>query len=177
YKKFQHQYNLTEYDARQLTEEKSLANYFENVAAINTNYKAISNWMLGPVRQYLNESNILFSKLLLQPASLAQLVSLVEEGKVNFSVASSRILPLLLKNTTKSPLEFATELNLIQVKDSAEIESWVDEVIDKMPEKIAEYKKGKKGLMGLFVGEVKKISKGKADPQVSIKLLEEKLGK
>jgi aspartyl-tRNA(Asn)/glutamyl-tRNA(Gln) amidotransferase subunit B len=84
---------------------------------------------------------------------------------------------LLLSGTDKSPLEHAQELNLIQVKDSNEIESWVDEVINKMPDKIAEYKKGKKGLMGMFVGEVKKISKGKADPQVSMKLLEEKLSK
>jgi aspartyl-tRNA(Asn)/glutamyl-tRNA(Gln) amidotransferase subunit B len=174
---FRQQYNLPEYDARQLTEEKSIADYFENVAVINSNYKAISNWLLGPVRQYLNENNFSFAELLLQPASLAQLISLVEEGKVNFSVASSRILPLLLSGTDKSPLEHAQELNLIQVKDSNEIESWVDEVINKMPDKIAEYKKGKKGLMGMFVGEVKKISKGKADPQVSMKLLEEKLSK
>jgi aspartyl-tRNA(Asn)/glutamyl-tRNA(Gln) amidotransferase subunit B len=175
YKKYQTKYHLPEYDARQLSEEKSMADYFEDVASLNNNFKAISNWMLGPLRQYLNEKNIAFSNISLKPTSLAQLITLVEEGKINFSVASSRILPLLLENSNSTPLELATQLNLIQIKDSNEIENWVDEVINKMPGKVAEYKKGKKGLMGLFVGEVKKLSKGKADPQVSIKLFEEKL--
>jgi aspartyl-tRNA(Asn)/glutamyl-tRNA(Gln) amidotransferase subunit B len=133
--------------------------------------------MLGPIRQYLNERNISFSDFSLKPLSLAQLISIVEEGGINFSVASSRILPLLIETENITPLELATQLNLVQVKDSNEIENWVDEVINKMPDKVAEYKKGKKGLIGLFVGEVKKLSKGKADPQVSIKLFEEKLSK
>lgn len=175
YKKFQQEYHLPEYDARQLSEEKSMADYFEVVATINKNYKAISNWMLGPIRQHLNEKNLSFAELALPADSFSQLISIVDEGKVNFSVASSRILPLMFHKPDKSPLALATELNLLQVKDNNEIENWVNEVISKMPDKIAEYKKGKKGLMGLFVGEVKKISKGKADPQVCIKLLEEKL--
>ena len=83
----------------------------------------------------------------------------------------------MFEDSSKTPLQIATELNLIQVQDSNEIENWVDSVIAKMPDKVTEYKKGKKGLMGLFVGEVKKISKGKADPQISMKLLEEKLNK
>jgi aspartyl-tRNA(Asn)/glutamyl-tRNA(Gln) amidotransferase subunit B len=177
YKKFQTQYNLPESDARQLSQEKSMADYFETTASLNANFKAISNWMLGPIRQYLNERNISFSEFSLKPLSLAQLISLVEEGEINFSVASSRILPLLIEKENITPLELATQLNLVQVKDSNEIENWVNEVINKMPDKVAEYKKGKKGLIGLFVGEVKKLSKGKADPQVSIKLFEEKLSK
>ena len=72
-------------------------------------------------------------------------------------------------------MQIATELNLLQVSDSSEIDSWINDVIAKMPDKVSEYKKGKKGLIGLFVGEVKKISKGKADPKVATKLLEEKL--
>jgi aspartyl-tRNA(Asn)/glutamyl-tRNA(Gln) amidotransferase subunit B len=177
YKKFQTQYHLPEPDARQLSQEKSMADYFEAVTSLNKNFKAISNWMLGPIRQYLNERNISFSDFALKPLSLAQLISIVEEGGINFSVASSRILPLLIETENITPLELATQLNLIQIKDSNEIENWVDEVINKMPDKVAEYKKGKKGLIGLFVGEVKKLSKGKADPQVSIKLFEEKLSK
>ena len=177
YAKFLNHYTLSEYDARQLTEEKATADYFESVATQNKNYKAISNWMLGPIKQYLNENNSSFSDINLEPASLSQIIELIEEGKVNFSIASSRILPLLLKNPGKTPREIATENNLIQSNDNTEIETWIDEVINKLPEKVAEYKKGKKGLIGLFVGEVKKLSKGKADPQVSLKLLEEKLSR
>jgi len=166
---------LNEYDAKQLSEERATADYFEKVTAFSKNYKAIANWMLGPLRQVVNESNLSFNEIALQPKTLAALVALVDEGKVNFSVASLKILPVLLQNLQKDPLQVATELNLLQVSGSADIEAWVNEVINKMPEKAAEYKKGKKGLIGLFVGEVKKISKGKADPKVATQILEEKL--
>lgn len=177
YNKFHQQYQLPEYDARQLSDDKSIADYFESVAAINQNYKAISNWLLGPIRQFLNDSNKAFSDFSLPAGSLSQLILLVEDGRVNFSIASSRLLPHLIGNPLKTPMEIALEMNLMQVKDSSEIETWVDEAISRMPEKVAEYKKGKKGLIGLFVGEVKKISKGKADPKISTKILEEKLSK
>lgn len=81
----------------------------------------------------------------------------------------------LLVDPAKTPLQVATELNLLQESDSGSVAQWVDEVIAKMPEKVKEYQSGKKGLIGLFAGEVKKLSKGKADMQVVNKLLGEKL--
>ena len=93
---------------------------------------------------------------------------------MNFSVASAKLLPVLFKEN-KQPLQLAEELNLIQVSDSSELENWVNEVIANMPDKVAEYKKGKKGLIGLFVGEVKKLSGGKANPQTVTKMLQDKL--
>ena len=90
-------------------------------------------------------------------------------------VASTKLLPVLLQESGKTALEIAAELNVLQVSDSGELISWVDEVIRAMPDKVTEYKKGKKGLIGLFVGEVKKISKGKADPKIVTSLLEERL--
>ena len=166
---------LSEYDSRQLSEEKATADYFEKAMQFSNNYKAIANWMTGPLRQVINDQHISFSLLTVSPESLVQLITIIDEGKVNFSVASLKILPELLQNPSRKPLEIATELNLIQVSESDDIEQWVNEVIDKMPDKVAEYKKGKKGLIGLFVGEVKKISKGKADPKITTQLLEEKL--
>ncbi len=68
-------------------------------------------------------------------------------------------------------------LNLIQTDDENQILEWVEQAMDKMPDKVLEYKKGKKGLLGLFIGEVKKISKGKADPQLTNQLLIQKLEK
>lgn len=166
---------LSEYDAKQLSDEKSTSAYFEQAIQYSKNYKAIANWMTGPLRQALNESSASFDALALTPKTLAGLIAIVDEGKVNFSVASVKILPVLLSNVEKEPLQVATELNLLQVSGSADIEAWVNEVLNKMPDKVAEYKKGKKGLIGLFVGEVKKASKGKADPKITTQLLEEKL--
>ncbi|MGI8634852.1 MAG: Asp-tRNA(Asn)/Glu-tRNA(Gln) amidotransferase subunit GatB, partial [Segetibacter sp.] len=166
---------LSEYDANQLCDEKSTSEYFEQVIQYSKNYKAIVNWIVGPLRQLLNEKQASFDKLPITPKTLAGLISLVDEGKVNFSIASVKILPILLNNPEKESLQVAIELNVIQVSGSADIETWVDEVLAKLPDKVSEYKKGKKGLIGLFVGEIKKASKGKADPKIATQLLEEKL--
>jgi aspartyl-tRNA(Asn)/glutamyl-tRNA(Gln) amidotransferase subunit B len=172
--KYMNQFGLSEYDAAQLCDAKPTADYFESVAHHSQQYKAIANWMLGPIRQYLNEQQKDFSTLSLQPAILASLIELVHSGKVNFSVASSKLLPVILEKET-DPLALAESMNLIQVNDESAIETWVNEAIASMPDKVAEYKKGKKGLIGLFVGEVKKRSQGKADPKQVTSLLEQKL--
>lgn len=172
---YQEHLGLSEYDAAQLCQDKETADYFTSVTTHTTNYKGAANWINGPIRQYINEHKLSFEAFTLTPLQLAGLLQLVEEGKVNFSVAASHILPVLLQDTTKDALTVATHLNLLQVSDSGELESWVNAAIESMPDKVAEYRKGKKGLIGLFVGEVKKLSKGKADPKMVTSLLQEKL--
>jgi aspartyl-tRNA(Asn)/glutamyl-tRNA(Gln) amidotransferase subunit B len=103
------------------------------------------------------------------------LIHLVEEGKLSFSIAAERVFPVLMTEPHRAPLEIATTLNLIQSSDTSEINAWIDQALAGMPDKVKEYKKGKKGLIGLFVGEVKKLSKGKADPKLTNQLLLEKL--
>ena len=174
--KYQTQYGLSEYDATQLCDEKATADYFESVITHTIQYKAVANWLLGPIRQYINEAGIGIETLTLKAAVLADLIKLVEDGKVNFSVASSRILPVVIAEN-QSPLSVAEKLNLIQVSDTDELETWVTGALEAMPDKVAEYKKGKKGLIGLFVGEVKKRSQGKADPKIVTQLLEQQLNK
>jgi aspartyl-tRNA(Asn)/glutamyl-tRNA(Gln) amidotransferase subunit B len=175
HKKYQIQYGLSSYDAAQLCDEKETTVFFESVIQHTTQYKAVANWILGPVRQYLNEKNIGFKTLALQPVLFADLIELVEAGKVNFSVASSKILPAVIEQNI-SPLAVVERMNLLQVSDTNELETWITAVLASMPDKVTEYKKGKKGLIGLFVGEVKKRSKGKADPKIVTQLLEQKLG-
>jgi aspartyl-tRNA(Asn)/glutamyl-tRNA(Gln) amidotransferase subunit B len=171
------QLGLGEYDAQQLTDELSTAKYFEAVTSHTSNYKAVVNWMTGPLRQVLNEQNIGFDKVSLSPAALASIIELIDAGKINFSIAAAKLLPAMLQSKSADALAEATSLNLLQVSDSNELDAWVQQVIDRMPDKVTEYKKGKKGLIGLFVGEVKKLSKGKADPKITTQLLEEKLSK
>jgi aspartyl-tRNA(Asn)/glutamyl-tRNA(Gln) amidotransferase subunit B len=166
---------LPEYDARVICDDKETADYFEQVIKETTNYKAAANWLLGPVRSYLNESSLSLKNFSVSPVNLSQLIQLVDDGKVSFSIASTRILPLLINSADKSPLQVATELNLIQDSDAGSVLIWVEEALSKMPDKVMEYKKGKKALIGLFVGEVKKISKGKADLKLTNQLLLEKL--
>ena len=150
--------------------------YFEETIKHTANCKAVCNWLMGPVKSYLNDHGLEFSQLPLQPGKIAELVQLVDEGKTNFSIASTKIFNALLLSPKKDALQIATELNVLQESNNDSVAAWVDEVISKMPDKVAEYKKGKKGLIGMFAGEVKKISKGKADMQVVNQLLAEKLG-
>ncbi|MBL0882904.1 MAG: Asp-tRNA(Asn)/Glu-tRNA(Gln) amidotransferase subunit GatB [Chitinophagaceae bacterium] len=167
-------YGLNEYDAGQLCDSIATVKYFEAVAKHTTQYKAIANWILGPIRQYLNEEQKDITALTLTPASLSVMIELVQNSKVSFSVASSKLLPVLLEKDS-DPLQLATDMNLIMVNDGDMLEKWVDEAIHAMPDKVTDYKKGKKGLIGLFVGEVKKRSKGQADPKLVTALLEKKL--
>lgn len=168
-------FNLPVYDAQVICSDKDLVNFFEQIIVFTTNYKAAVNWLMGPVKSYLNEKNMEIINFPLSPQKMSALIELVDEGKVNFSVASSKIFTALLSEPLKEPAQIALELNLLQTNDTSSVEAWVEEVLAKMPDKVKEYKSGKKGLIGLFVGEVKKISKGKADMAMVNKLLAEKL--
>jgi len=167
--------NLSAYDASVICSDKDQVDFFEATIKSTNNHKAVANWLLGPIKSYLNDSNIDISSFPIPTSKIAALIGLVEEGKLSFSIAATKIFSALLTDPTKDPLQLATELNLIQESDSSSIEEWVNAAIAKMPEKVKEYQSGKKGLIGLFAGEVKKISKGKADMQIVNKLLEEKL--
>jgi len=120
--KYQTVLGLNEYDASQLCDEKMTAAYFESVIPFTLHYKALTNWILGPLRQYLNERGRSFDSLSLAPKTLAELINLVEDGKVSFSSASSRILPLLFTDN-RPPLVIAEQLGLLQTSDTNELES------------------------------------------------------
>jgi aspartyl-tRNA(Asn)/glutamyl-tRNA(Gln) amidotransferase subunit B len=143
-------------------------------AAASKHYKAIANWMIGPIRASINKGSLNFKELGGLMPYLVELVELVETNQLSFSVASTKVLKEMMANPG-SPKDFATRHNLLQTGSTDEIEKWIVEVLANHPEKVVEYKKGKKGLLGLFVGEVKKISKGKADPKMTTILLEQKL--
>ena len=173
--KYTRDLQLPEYDARVIADDKDSAGYFERLIGHTTSYKAAANWLLGPVRSGLNENNLDWKDLPVPPEDLAALIKLVEEGRLSFSIAAERIFPVMIKEPGRQPLDIAVSLNLLQSSDTSEIAAWIDQALAGMPDKVTEYKKGKKGLIGLFVGEVKKLSKGKADPKLTNRLLLEKL--
>jgi aspartyl-tRNA(Asn)/glutamyl-tRNA(Gln) amidotransferase subunit B len=173
--RFVHEYGLPEYDAGVLTDSKEIALYFEELCGLTSNYKAASNWMMGPVKSHLNELTLHISEFPISAASLAAVIALIDDGKVNFSVASQKIYPIMLAHPDKSPLQIAQELNLIQESDEGSIKPLVESVLAENAAKVAEYKSGKKGLMGMFMGQVMKKSQGKADPKVATKILTELL--
>lgn len=168
-------YKLSEYDASILTEDKSISLYFNEIIASKKDYKAATNWLIGPIKSYVNENAISFEAFPLKSHKIIELIELIDQGLTNFSVASNIIFNELIKNPEESALSIATRLNLIQNSNEEELALIVDEVLQAFPEKVLEYQNGKKGLMGLFVGEVMKRSGGKADPKTTNKLLNQKL--
>jgi aspartyl-tRNA(Asn)/glutamyl-tRNA(Gln) amidotransferase subunit B len=174
-KRYTSELQLSLYDATVLTEEKNTAEYFEAILLHTDNNKAAANWMLGPVRSWLNENGKDINEFLLTPQQIASLIKLTEGESVSFSIASTKLFTLLMNNPGKQAADLAAEHNLLQQSDVSAIGPIIDAVLDKFAAKVIEYKKGKKGLLALFVGEVMKQTKGKADPKVTNELLIEKL--
>jgi aspartyl-tRNA(Asn)/glutamyl-tRNA(Gln) amidotransferase subunit B len=177
FRKYKKELSLSDYDAAFITENKSTAIYFEELVRKTSNYKAAANWMMGAVKNYLNEQAISIEQFPLKPEQIASLISLVDEGKVSNSVAAQTIFPALIAGKNKSPLALAEELNLVQESNSDALLDFVRQAISNNPEKVVEYKNGKTGLIGLFMGEVMKMSKGKADPKVANELMKKELEK
>ena len=173
--KFVSHYRLSEYDAEVLTDTKDIAVYFEALCKNTENYKAAANWVMGPVKSWLNENQKDAGQFPVAPARLAEVIQLIDTGKMNFTIAAQRLFPRLISDAKKPVLEIALALDVMQDSDQNSILPIIEEVIAAFPEKVKEYKKGKSAIIGMFMGEVMKRSKGKADPKVTNELLINKL--
>ena len=174
--KFTSHYKLPEYDAVFLTETKEIAAYFEEICEKDGHPKAVSNWMMGPVKSVLNDNNWQITDFPIDAETMASLIQMVLDDVLSFSVASRQVFPELLKNPDQDPLTIAKKHNLIQQSDSNSIQPIIDEVIARFPDKVKAYRHGKKGLIGMFMGEVMKKSKVKVDPKLANELLRKTLG-
>lgn len=175
FEKFTKTYGLPDYDAGVLTDSREVAEYFDATCQFTKNYKAASNWIMGTVKSYLNDNHLEIEQLTITPEKLAQLINLVDEGKVSTSTASQQIFPVMVTDTSANPLQIAEAKNLIQQSNTDTLQSLIDEVLAANPAKVKEYKNGKKGLLGMFMGDIMKKSKGSADPKVTTALLQKTL--
>jgi len=169
------QYGIPAYDALVLTESRELADYFERVCAGTSNPKAASNWVMGPVKSYLNEAGADVNAFPVTASVLAELIVLIESGRLSHTAAVQKVFPQLVLADGRTPVQVAEALNLVQDSDEASIQPIIKEVIREFPLKVEEYKNGKKGIVAMFMGEVMKRSKGKADPKLANELLIKKL--
>ena len=176
-KRYVHDFKLPEYDAAVLTDLKEIALWFNELTKHTKNYKAAANWVMVSVKGYLNEKALHINDFPVSPKQLAQLIAIIDEGKISHSSASQKIFPELIRHPTKTALQIAQELNLIQESNADALQDLVNQAIAKYPEKVTEYKNGKVSLVGLFMGEVMKLSGGKADPKVASKLVKDTLDK
>lgn len=175
-KEWSSKFGLNPYDVDQLCENKQEADFYLAWTDHTKLYKAAANWIIGPIRAYLNEHHKTYADLAPLLPQLSQLLTMVDEHLLSFSVATDKVFKAIVL-TPQSPLEYAKEHQLIQNSNEDELTIWIHTVLNNHPDKVDAYKKGKKGLIGVFIGEVKKLSQGKADPQKTTQLLETILSK
>jgi len=172
--RFTTEYGLPEYDADILTQERNLSDYFEAaVKAYGGDAKKVSNWLMNDILRIINEKGITADGLKVTPNHLAELLKLVDSGKINASIGKGLLDKI--ESTGKSPLLIVEAEGLGLVSDDSAIRTACQEVINENPNEVNAYKGGKVTLIGWFVGQVMKKMRGKADPQVSRRILEELL--
>lgn len=174
-KRYQEELGLSRYDAQLLTESKETALYYEALLATGCPAKSGANWLMGPVQAWLNERALDWNQWAMPAASLAKLIHLVESNTVSFSAAAQQLFPLLIASPDSDPKALAETHGLLQESDEDALLAHVDAALAAFPDKVEEYKAGKKGLMGLFMGEVMKRSRGAADPKVTSRLIQQRL--
>jgi aspartyl-tRNA(Asn)/glutamyl-tRNA(Gln) amidotransferase subunit B len=174
FERYTQTYGLSDYDAYNITDQKGLALYYEALIGFTKNYKAAANWLMGDIKSYLNEQGIDISTFPIGAERIAALIELIDQGKISNSIAAQRLFPALFEST-ETPLEIAERLNLIQSSDSSVIEGFIAQVIEQNSAEVERYRNGEKQLIGFFMGQLMKVSGGKADPKASNALLRQKL--
>ena len=166
-------YSIPEYDAGVLTADKALAQYFEDVVKLCDKPKQASNWVMGDLLRFLNEDKLDIRKCSITAASLADMIKLIEEGTISGKMAKE-IIPEMYK-TGKPPQKIIEEKGLVQITDEGELGKTIAAIIAANPGQVADYRGGKEKLFGFFVGQVMKVTQGKANPQVVNDLLKKML--
>lgn len=169
--KYTQQLGLSAYDAYNITDNKGIAMFYEEVILHTRNYKAAANWIMGDVKSYLNEYGVEIEDFPVSAERIAELVNLIDDGKVSTSIASQKIFPAMLTELDKSPLHLAEKMNLIQDSSEDVLSGFILKVIEQHPDEVLRYKNGEKQLVGFFMGQLMKVSGGKADPKVANALL------
>jgi len=172
--KYTKDYGLSEYDAYNLTDNKGIALYYEELIQLTKNYKAAANWMMGDVKSYLNEFGVEIEEFPLKPTIMVSLIQLIDEGKISTSIASQRIFPEML-NSNETPLQIAERLNLIQDSNEDTLKGFILQVFEENQNEVERYRAGEKQLTGFFMGKLMKVSQGKADPKIANSLLRQML--
>jgi len=175
--KFTGELKLNDYDASILTESKEVADFFLAVCEHTDNYKAAANWVMGAVKSWVNSHATHIEKFPLSAATIAEIIASIDGGSINFSVAEQKVFPLLLDNPSHKVSDIIAENNLALMDDDDALQTWIDEVLAEFPDKVEAYKSGNKNLIGLFIGQVKRKSGGKADPKKTSQLLAKALSR
>ncbi len=171
--RFQKQFGINEEDATLLTSERTLANFFEAVGEKSKNYKSSANWIMVELLRELKDRKLAIDQSPISAERLAELILLIDSGATNGKIAK-RIFEEMWTNPNP-PSHIQNSLGLVQISDTSAIEKIVEEVLAEFPNQVVEYKSGKTKVIGFFVGQIMKRSKGQASPDVVNTILLKKL--
>ena len=172
--RFESEYELSAYDAEILTSDRGLSEYFESAAAsFGGEAKTVSNWMMNDLSRLMNDLGKTASELVLTPASLAQIIRMVEEGKIN--AATGRSLLRKVEESGRAPAEIVEAEGLAVIADSDALRAQIEGVLAGATAEVESFRAGKESLLGWFVGQVMRATGGKADPKRTREILLELL--
>ena len=173
--RFIREYELPAYDAGVLVADRGIGDFFEAAARQSSNPKAVSNWVMTEMLRLLGERDVGVDEIPLTPEALAGLVKLVEDKTIN-STKAKEVFEIMFE-AGGDPEQIVKDRGFAQVSDSGELDRLVARAMEENPKSVADYRSGKKAAAKFLVGQVMRLSKGKANPQIVAKLLEERLGK
>ena len=170
--RFIEQYKISEYDAEVLTSDRLTSEYFENVAK-NRNAKLVVSWVASELFAILNKLNLTIEKSPVNSEQLGDLIDEIENGIISNRAAKEVFEEMC--ESSKSVKEIINDKGLVQISDTSEIEKFIDQVLIENPDNVQKYKEGKTKLLGFFIGEVMKATKGKANPGLLNQIVKKKL--
>ncbi len=167
------EYNISKYDAEQITLQKQYADFFESCIADGAPAKAACNWILGDVARVLNEKNMQPSEIPFTSAHLARVIALIEKGTISYT-AGKTVVTELFENP-RDPEDIVSQKGLVQISDESELKSVITEIIAANPKSVEDYKAGKDRAIGFLVGQAMRATKGKGNPALLNKMLKDEL--
>lgn len=173
FEKFTKDYELSNYDALVLIEQKEIASYFEEVIQFTKNYKSAANWVMVNIKSYLNQQAIEINLFPVSPKNIGLLINMIDEKIVSHSLANQKLFPSMILSPSENPNLIAEKNNWISSNNENELSSIISKVLEENPAEKERFLNGEKKLAGFFMGKIMKATKGTADPKKAAQLLNE----
>ena len=172
--RFQSEYKLSFEQSDSLTTDRKVADYFESGVRAGAGAVALTNWIQGDVMRILNDLKIDITELKAGPGHLAKLIGLIEDGTISNSIGKTVFAEMA--ETGDPPDIIVEKKGLLQISDQTEIEALVEKIIESHPDEAGRFRDGDRKLMGFFMGQVMKETRGQANPKLATQLIQQKLG-
>lgn len=173
--RFISEFGLSEYDASVLTSQADIANYFEECVGLYPNPKTVANWVTGDIMAQVNARNITIGQLGILPSSLADVLKMIEAGTISSKMAKELLLESI--ETKSRPEDIAKEKGLSQISDTSKLEEIARLVLKREKKSVRDYKSGKRNALAFLIGQIMKVTKGKANPAIVNEILKRELGR